>query len=124
MRFPSSNKEEGAQEYICTRIEEMCIENIMNGNLSSAFLLLIDNHILENIRICSELEALKAKFQPFHAILHARGAYGGNTLRLQHLGNKMWVPSFFYSTMSRRNLTEIPRYIRSDKRNQRSQSYR
>lgn len=31
--------------------------NIMNGNLSSAFLLLIDNHILEHIRICTELEA-------------------------------------------------------------------
>ncbi|XP_078051775.1 uncharacterized protein LOC144477926 [Augochlora pura] len=31
--------------------------NIMNGNLSSAFLLLIDNHILEHVRICTELEA-------------------------------------------------------------------
>uniref|UniRef100_A0A1A9V035 PiggyBac transposable element-derived protein domain-containing protein n=1 Tax=Glossina austeni TaxID=7395 RepID=A0A1A9V035_GLOAU len=31
--------------------------NIMNGNLSSAFLLLIGNHILEHIRICTELEA-------------------------------------------------------------------
>lgn len=31
--------------------------NIMNGNVSSASLLLIDNHILEHIRTCTELEA-------------------------------------------------------------------
>lgn len=105
--------------------------NIMNGNLSSAFLLLIDNHILEHIRICTELEASRvlgknwtitqAKLKAFLAILYARGAHEGNTLRLQYLWNNKWGPSFFSSTMSRRDFTEILRYIRFDKRNQRSQ---
>lgn len=103
----------------------------MKGNLSSAFLLLIDNHILEHVRICTELEASRvlgknwtitqAKLKAFLAILYARGAYEGNTLRLQYLWNNKWGPSFFSSTMSRRDFTEILRYIRFDKRNQRSQ---
>lgn len=105
--------------------------NIMNGNLSSAFLLLIDNHILEHIRICTELEASRVlgknwtitqeKLKAFLAILYARGAYEGNNLRLQYLWNNKWGPSFFSNTMSRRDFTEILRYIRFDKKNQRSQ---
>jgi hypothetical protein len=105
--------------------------NIMKGNLSSAFLLLIDNHILEHVRICTELEASRvlgknwtitqAKLKAFLAILYARGAYEVNTLRLQYLWNNKWGPSFFSSTMSRRDFTEILRYIRFDKRNERSQ---
>ncbi|CAH2093179.1 unnamed protein product [Euphydryas editha] len=44
-----------------------------------------------------------------------------DTLRLQYLWNNKWGPSFFSITMSRRDFTEILRYIRFDKRNQRCQ---
>ncbi|XP_017760652.1 PREDICTED: uncharacterized protein LOC108551124 [Eufriesea mexicana] len=91
--------------------------NIMKGNLSSAFLLLIDNHILQQVRICTELEGSRvsgknwtitqAKFKAFLAILYAREAYEENTLRLQYLWNNKWESSFFSSTMSRRDFTEI-----------------
>lgn len=64
---------------------------------------------------------MQEKLKAFLAILYARGAYEGNTLRLQYLWNKKWGPSFFSSTMSRRDFTDILRYIRFDKRNQRSQ---
>lgn len=105
--------------------------NIMKGNLGSAFLLLIYNHILEHVRICTELEVSRvlgkkwtitqAKLKAFLAILYARGAYEVNNLNLRYLWNNKWGPSFFSSTMSRREFTEILRYIRFDNRNQRSQ---
>lgn len=105
--------------------------NIMNGNVSSASLLLIDNHILEHIRTCTELEASRVlgknwtitqkQLKAFLAILNARGAYKRNNLRLQYLWNNKWGPSFFSNTMSRRDFTEILRYIRFNKKDQRSQ---
>lgn len=97
----------------------------------SAFLLVIDNYILEHIRNCTELEASRilgkkwsitqSKLKAFFAILYARGAYEGNNLRLQYLWNTKWGPSFFSNTMSRRDFCEILRYIRFVQKNQRSQ---
>ena len=105
-------------------------KSIMKGNLRSAFLSIYDR-IFGHIKICTELEASRVlgknstltqeKLKAFLAILYARGAYEGNTLRLQYLWNNKWGPSFFSNTMSRRDFTEILQYIRFDKRNQRSQ---
>uniref|UniRef100_A0A1A9VHP0 PiggyBac transposable element-derived protein domain-containing protein n=1 Tax=Glossina austeni TaxID=7395 RepID=A0A1A9VHP0_GLOAU len=74
---PNHETESGLDGTIWTRIEEGGVagrlpvhsafkevhgptayakRSIMNGNLSSAFLLLMDNNILEHIRICTELE--------------------------------------------------------------------
>ncbi|XP_014613601.1 PREDICTED: uncharacterized protein LOC106792019 [Polistes canadensis] len=67
-------------------------ETLLNKDLSSAFILLIENHMLEHIRICSELEASRVlgknltitqeKLKAFLAILYARGVDEENSLRL------------------------------------------
>ncbi|XP_013170332.1 PREDICTED: piggyBac transposable element-derived protein 4-like [Papilio xuthus] len=104
-------------------------KNIMKGDLSSAFLLLIDNKILEDIITFTEKEAFEvlgiewkltiSKLKAFIGILYARGAYEGNTLRVSYLWNNKWGPPFFAKTMSRREFTEILRFIRFDDKNTR-----
>lgn len=91
--------------------------NIMKGELSSAFSLLIDHNILEHIRICTETEASRvlgkkwvlteAKLKAFIAILYARGAYEANTLRLEYLWNMKWGPKCFSATMSRKTFCSV-----------------
>lgn len=105
--------------------------NIMEEEISSAFLLLIDHHILEHIRNCTEIEASRVlgkkwtlsqeKLKAFIGILYGRGAYEAKGLKLSYLWNKKWGPDFFSENISRNDFTEILRFIRFDKRNERSQ---
>lgn len=105
--------------------------NIIKGKVRTAFSLLIDNRVMEHIRTCTEAEAFRvlgtkwnlstAKFDAFIALLYARGAYETKNLNISYLWNKKWGPEFFSRTMSRNSFSEIMRFIRFDKRSQRSQ---
>lgn len=105
--------------------------NIMKGSVRSAFSLIIDEHMIERIRKCTEAEALRvldtewrlptAKLYAFIGLLYARGAYENRNVSVSLLWNQKWGPAFFSNTMSRNNFTDIMRYIRFDNRSQRSQ---
>lgn len=105
--------------------------NIMKGKMRTAFSLLTDNRVMEHIRKCTEEEASRvlgvkwnltpAKINAFIALLYARGAYQANNLNISYLWNKKWGPAFFSNTMSRSAFCEIMRFIRFDKKSQRSQ---
>lgn len=105
--------------------------NIMEEEVSSAFYLLIDHHLLQHIRICTELEGSRIlgkkftlseeKLKAFIGILYGRGAYQAKGLKLSYLWSTKWGPEFFQNSMSRNAFLEILRFIRFDKRNERSQ---
>lgn len=105
--------------------------HIMKGKVSTAFSLIIDHRIMNHIRTCTIEEANRVlgsdwslsqeKLAAFIAILYARAAYGANNLKLSFLWNNIWGPKFFSETMSRNNFTEILRFIRFDKKSQRSE---
>ncbi|CAL7933005.1 unnamed protein product [Xylocopa violacea] len=77
--------------------------------------------MIEHVRKYSELEAFRvletkwnlsiAKLYAFIGLLYARGAYEAKNMD----------PSFFSTTMSRNDFTEISRFIRFDNKNQRSE---
>ena len=79
--------------------------NIMEENVISAFLPLIDHRILEHIRNCTEIEASRVlgkkwtlseeKLKAFLGIMYGRGAYEARGLKLSYLWNKKWGPEFF-----------------------------
>ncbi|XP_055378966.1 piggyBac transposable element-derived protein 4-like [Condylostylus longicornis] len=104
--------------------------NIVKGTVSSAFLLIINRQIIDHIRICTKAEAYRVlgekwdlsqeKFYAFLAILYARGAYETKNIKLSYLWSEKWGPSFFRNTMSRKEFTDILRFIRFDKKNERS----
>ncbi|XP_055388036.1 piggyBac transposable element-derived protein 4-like, partial [Condylostylus longicornis] len=104
--------------------------NIISGQVSSAFMLLIDNRMIEHIKNCTETEAQNVlgnhwttsidELYAFIAILYARGAYESKNMKISYLWSKKWGPPFFKSTMSRNRFTEILRFIRFDKKNERS----
>jgi len=87
--------------------------------------------MIEHVRKYTELEAFRvletkwnlsiAKLYAFIGLLYARGAYEAKNMNLSYLWNKKWGPSFFSTTMSRNDFTEIMKFIRFDNRNQRSQ---
>ncbi|XP_033179641.1 piggyBac transposable element-derived protein 4-like [Bombus impatiens] len=103
----------------------------MKDKVISAFSLLIDSHMLQRIISCTESEASRVldkkwaltetKLKAFLGILYARGAYEAKNLKLSYLWNTKWRPSFFSSTMSRNEFLEILKFIRFDKKNDRSQ---
>ncbi|KAL9905270.1 rhodopsin 4 isoform 1-T4 [Glossina fuscipes fuscipes] len=105
--------------------------NIMKGSVKSAFALIIDHKMIERVREYTESEALHvlktkwnlsvAKLYAFIGLLYARGAYEAKNINLSYLWNAKWGPSFFSTTMSRNDFTEIMRFIRFDNKNQRSQ---
>lgn len=105
--------------------------NIIKGNVSSAFLLIMNHRIINYIITCTKLEAARVldtkwdlsqeKFYSFIAILYARGAYEARNLKLPYLWSEKWGPDFFKKTLSRNDFTEILRFIRFDKRNEKSQ---
>ena len=77
-------------------------------------------HELEAFRVLGEKWNLsQEKFYAFLAILYARGAYEAKNLKLSYLWSKKWGPAFFSKTMSRKEFTDILRFIRFDKRNER-----
>lgn len=79
--------------------------NVMEGNVSSAFHLIITKKMIEHIKSCTEEEAgrvLKGdwkisttKLLAFIGILYARGAYEANSLNAFYLWFKEWGPAFF-----------------------------
>lgn len=105
--------------------------NIMVGCMLSAFDLIIDKHIMQHIKDCTETEARRvlktdwtitiAELRSFIGVLYARGAYEARSLKASYLWSKKWGPPFFRNTMSRDKFTEILRFIRFDKKNQRSE---
>lgn len=96
--------------------------NIMEGEVRTAFSVIIDKNVIELIRKCTEAEAFRvlgykwelstAKLYAFFAILYARGAYEAKNIDIALLWNKKWGPPFFSNTMSRHDFTEIMRFIR------------
>lgn len=105
--------------------------HIMLGSVSSAFHLIIDQSIIEYIKTCTELEAsrvlknkwtiTKSQLWAFIAILYERKAYEAKNLQCSFLWSKKWGPAFFSQTMLRDKFLEILRFIRFDKRCERSE---
>ena len=105
--------------------------NIMKGKVNTAFSLIIDDSMLDYIKTCTELEACRvlgskwsltrADLQAFVAVLYARGAYQARNLNIACLWNKKWGPAFFTQTMSRNRFTEIMKFLRFDKKSDRTQ---
>lgn len=104
--------------------------NVLFGKTKTAFFLIIDKWIVEHIKTCTEAEALRElgtawdlpipKLYAFIAILYARGAYQARNLPISYLWNSKWEPAFFSKTMSRNTFTEILKFLRFDKKTQRS----
>lgn len=102
----------------------------MADNLISAFSLIIDNHIIKHIRKCTEEECRRIlrndwttslpEIRAFIGILYARGAYEAKNLKLSYLWSAKWGPKFFRKTMAREKFKQILRFIRFDKRTERS----
>jgi hypothetical protein len=105
--------------------------NIIKGRVESAFSLIIDHNMIEHVRKHTELEAFRVlktkwnlsitKLYAFIGFLYARGAYEAKNMDVSYFWNTKWGPSFFSTTMSRNDFTEIMRFIRFDNKNQRSQ---
>ncbi|KAK9727948.1 Alcohol dehydrogenase transcription factor Myb/SANT-like [Popillia japonica] len=137
--------------------------NIMKGKVRSAFSLILDQEIMNHIKMCTESEARRVlgsewsitleeldafiailyahyegqksearrvlgsewsitleELDAFIAILYALGAYETRNLNVSYLWNKKWGPVFFSRTMNRNRFTEIMRFIRFDRRSERS----
>lgn len=104
--------------------------HVIEGKVSSAFFLIINKNIINYIRKCTEMEAStilgkewvlsEEKFYSFLAILYGRGAYEAKNLKLSYLWSKKWGPEFFRKTMSRKDFTDILKFIRFDMKNERS----
>ena len=105
-------------------------KSITKDKVISAFSLLIDSHMLQRIISCTESEASRVlgkkwtltetRLKAFLGILYARGAYEAKNLKLSYLWNTKWGPSFFSSAMSRNEFFEILKFIRFDKKDDRS----
>ncbi|XP_047348315.1 uncharacterized protein LOC124948568 [Vespa velutina] len=105
--------------------------DIMSGKASSAFSVIIDHTIIENIKKYTEAEALRVlgttwdlpikKLYAFIGVLYARGAYQAKNVSISHLWNSRWGSSFFSNAMSRNAFPEILRFLRFDDRSQRIQ---
>jgi len=105
--------------------------NIMKGNVRSSFSLIIDNYTMEYLQACTEAEARRVsntnwrtstqELNAFIGLLYARGAYETRNLKLSYLWSQKWGPAFFSKTMPRNKFTEIMKFIRFDKKDQRSQ---
>ena len=101
--------------------------NVMEGNVSSAFHLIITKNMIEHIKSCTEEEARRVlkgdwkisttKLLAFIGILYARGAYEANSLNAFYLWSKEWGPAFFSNTMPRDEFMQILRFVRFDKKN-------
>ena len=104
----------------------------MEAQVKTAFYLIIDHRIRDHIIKCTEEEAFRvlgtkreldaAKLDAFIALLYAI-CYIKN-LDVSYLWNKIWKPEFFLKTMSRNDFAEITRFIRFDKKSERSQRLR
>ena len=101
-------------------------QNIMKDNVQSSFSLIIDNSIMEYLKVCTEAEARRVlntnwtttlqELNAFIGLLYAHGAYEARNLKLSYLWSKKWGPEFFTKTMPRNKFTEILRFTCFDKR--------
>lgn len=88
--------------------------NVMEGNVSSAFHLIIIKNMIEHIKCCTEAEACRVlksdwnisttKLLAFVAILYARGAYEAKSLNAFYLCSKKWGPGFFFEHNAQRSI--------------------
>ena len=106
------------------------IRNIKHGSCASAFHLLIDKHIIDIIKQCTEIEArmktgnadwtiTSEEIYKFIAISYARGVLAKGR-PMKSLWSKRYGIPFFKAMMSRNRYSEILRYIRFDIRSERS----
>ena len=101
----------------------------MKGQAKTVFYLIIDHRIRDHITKCTEEEEFRilgtkrdldaTKLDAFIALLYAI-CYVQN-LDVSYLWNKIWRPAFFSETMSRNDFAEIMRFIRFDKKSEKSQ---
>ena len=104
----------------------------MKGQVKTAFYLIIDHRIRDHIIKCTEEEEFRilgakreldaTKLDAFIALIYAI-CYIKN-LDVSYLWNKIWRPAFFSKTMSKNDFAEIMRFIRCDKKSERSQRTR
>ena len=76
----------------------------------------------EVFRVLGTKDAIK--LDAFIALLYARGVYQAKNLDVSYLWNKIWRPIFFSKTMSRNDFAEIMRFIRFNKKSERSKGLR
>lgn len=104
--------------------------NIRADILVTAFSLIIDDYIINNIKKYTEEEGSRIlgydwattlpEIHAFIGILYALGAYEAKNLKLSYLWSVKWGPEFFRRTMPRDTFKQILRFIRFDKRTERS----
>ena len=104
----------------------------MKGQVKTAFYLIIDHRIRDHIIKCTEEEEFRilrakreldaTKLDAFIALIYAI-CYIKN-LDVSYLWNKIWRPAFVSKTMRRNDFAEIMRFIRCDKKSERSQRTR
>ena len=80
--------------------------HIMKGKVSTAFSLIIDHRIMNQIRTCTIEEAKRVlgsdwslsekKLAAFIAILYARAAYGANNLNISFLWNNIYMGAYIF----------------------------
>ena len=107
---------------------------MIKGQIKMAFYFTIDHHIRDRIIKCMEEGAFRVlgtkreldatKLDAFIALLYARSAYQAKNLDVSYLWNKIWRPAFFSKTISRNDFAEIMRFIRFDRKSERSQRLR
>ena len=76
----------------------------------------------EGFRVLGTKDAIK--LDAFIALLYARGVYQAKNLDVSYLWNKIWRLIFFSKTMSRNDFAEIMRFIRFNKKSERSKGLR
>lgn len=100
-------------------------KHIVRGSYLSAWRVLIDNNIIQNIKTCTEIRAREilqdetweldiAQLEAAIGIMYARGVYGGKNFPLKLLWSQVWGPPFFSRTMGRNKFIEIMRFLRFD----------
>ena len=79
----------------------------------------------EAFRVLGTKRKLDAtKLDAFIPLLYARDTYQAKNLDVSYLWSKIWRLAFFPKTMSRNDFAEIMRFIRFDKKSERSQRLR
>ena len=106
-------------------------ERNIGENLVSAFKLIIDGEMLNNIRNATVAEARTKlgvewnmtleELEAYIGILYARGAYGAAGLDRRDLWCNKWGPSFFRNSMARNRFLEISKYLRFDMKSTRAE---
>lgn len=95
------------------------------SSIVTAFTSMIDDKLLEHIRICTETEAHRClgdtnwslsliELRAFIAVLYARGAMGLKNMSVTNIFSTKYGPELIRGTMSRERFKSIMRYLRFD----------